>query len=945
MDDLLREFLTETNESLSLLDNELVALEQNPNDPSLLSDIFRAVHTIKGTCGFLGLPRLEKVAHASENILGKFRDGDLSVTPYSVTLILASLDRIKMLLAALEQTGKEPDGQDGDLIDKLNSHADGRDDGSESEFSAGLAGSPAAETQSVPTASPPSPVPAASAMPATPSTLSGTVSSPIPPPEPDEFGFVPMTAEQLARQAESEMAQENNKAVTPPPPPSSVRNESLDGDDGASKSMDKKAEGSLASQSLRVSVDVLEGLMTMVSELVLIRNQMLQILRTQKDTEFTSPLQRLNHVTSDLQEQVMKTRMQPIGNAWAKLPRIVRDLAHELGKKIDLQMLGADTELDRQVLDMIKDPLTHMVRNSADHGLESPAERLAAGKKETGRVTLNAYHEGGHILIEVSDDGRGLNSKRIREKILRNGLSSENELAGMSDQQIQQYIFRAGFSTAAEVTAVSGRGVGMDVVRTNIEKIGGTIEMRSVEGKGTTFIIKIPLTLAIVSALIVESAGERFAIPQISVLELVRAGGKNSDNTIEKINGAPVMRLRNRLLPLVLLHELLRLPASKRTQIKDGLEIDIAHDSFRDSTIVVTQVGQQTFGIIVDRVFDTEEIVVKPVAPILRHIEMFSGNTILGDGSVIMILDPNGIASATGNETLRAQTQVHEEAHKEAQRRDAEKLAMLLFRAGDRAPKAVPLSLVARLEEIDVASIEYSGGQPMVQYRGRLMPLLLPSASVRIREEGMQPVLVFADHERSMGLIVDEIIDIVEERLDVQIGAHDKGLMGSAIIAGKSTDVLDAGFYLSQAFSDWFGKTDAYKDARATSSRKILLIDDSAFFRNMLTPLLSVTGYQVTAVAGAQEALNLCREGVPFDLIVSDIEMPGMSGFEFAEALKKDGGIWANVPLIALSSHATPVDVDRGRKAGFVDHVAKFDREGLISTLNNTLNLDMKGAA
>lgn len=900
MDDLLREFLTETNENLAVLDNQLIKLEQNPNDPGLLSNIFRTVHTIKGTCGFLGLPRLESVAHASENILGKFRDVILPVTPYSVTLILASLDRIKMILSVLEETGKEPEGADQELIDQLNAHADGRDGAAVAESAA------------------PAPAPIVEAPPVD---------------EADEHGFVPMTAAQLMAMATSAdltpapVAAPVAEVAAPTPAPVASAAPPVVKDNIPSPA---SSESALAAQTLRVNVDVLENLMTTVSELVLIRNQMLQILRTQKDTEFASPLQRLNHVTSELQEQVMKTRMQPIGNAWAKLPRIVRDLAHELGKKIDLQMLGAETELDRQVLEMIKDPLTHMVRNSADHGLEGPADRAASGKKETGRITLNAYHEGGHIIIQISDDGRGLPTSKIKDKILKQGLATESELKTMSDQQVHMFIFKAGFSTAAAVTSVSGRGVGMDVVRTNIEKIGGTIDMKSIEGKGMVFTIKIPLTLAIVSALIVESAGERFAIPQISVLELVRAGGKNSDNTIERINGAPVMRLRNRLLPLVTLQELLHLPKSQTTEA--------------ESTIVVTQVGRQTFGIIVDRVFDTEEIVVKPVAPILRDIEMFSGNTILGDGSVIMILDPNGIAAATGETGMQEEQQQIEEEAKVRASHDSDRLALLLFRAGDAAPKAVPLSLVARLEDIEVAEIENSGGQPMVQYRGKLMPLVPLNDHVQFKTSGTQPVLVFADHDRSMGLVVDEIVDIVEERLDVQIGSERPGLMGSAIIAGRSTDVVDAGYYLSRTFKDFFGKTDSFQGAsgQAHGPERILLVDDSSFFRNMLTPLLNISGYQVTTVESAADAIKLCESGAEFDVIVSDIEMPGMSGFEFVETLKKDTR-WAHTPVIALSSHATPVDLDRGRKAGFINHVAKFDREALLSTLSQTLH--SKGAA
>ncbi|HYD98407.1 MAG TPA: chemotaxis protein CheW [Alphaproteobacteria bacterium] len=912
MDDLLSEFLTETTENLSVLDVELVRLEQNPNDPELLSNIFRLVHTIKGTCGFLGLPRLEAVAHASENVLGKFRDGELVVTPTAVSLILESLDTIKRIMAALEATEAEPAGNDQDLIDRLNAHAEGR----EAAPAAAAAPAPAAK---------PAPAPAAP-----------------PAEEPDEFGFVPVPASAMQQpEPEPEAPKaEPARAVAPAAPapapkpaevpvaqaakPPAVAQAAPAGGGGGGDTGDAK-ESSVAQQSIRVNVDLLENLMTMVSELVLTRNQLLQILRSQKDSEFAAPLQRLNHITSELQEGVMKTRMQPIGNAWAKLPRLVRDLSIELHKKIDLQMLGADTELDRQVLELIKDPLTHMVRNSADHGLETPGDRAAKGKSETGRITLNAYHEGGHIIIEISDDGRGLAIEKIKAKVLQNGLATEAELAGMSETQIQQFIFKAGFSTAAAITSVSGRGVGMDVVKTNIEKIGGTIELKSTEGKGTTFIIKIPLTLAIVSALIVECGGERFAIPQISVVELVRAAA-NSEHTVERIKGTPVLRLRNRLLPLVSLQDLLKLNGEQRTQ--------------DETYIVVTQVGTYTFGIIVDRVFDTEEIVVKPVAPILRHIEMFSGNTILGDGSVIMILDPNGIATATGEMAGADHSQA--DTTQEMARRQDDRLALLVFRAGEGAPKAVPLSIVARLEDIDMASVEQSSSQLVVQYRGKLMPLVPFDASFKLTGEGRKPVLVFADDDRSMGLIVDEIVDIVEDRMNVELASERPGVMGSAIIAGKATDVIDAGFYLTQAFRDWFGSQDgaALEDLSAT---RVLLVDDSPFFRNLLAPQLTVAGYKVVVVESPQEALSLHEAGEEFDVIVSDIEMPGMSGFEFALKVRQETR-WRDLPLIALSSHASPRDFERGREAGFTDYVAKFDRDALLNALAQTLT-EARGAA
>ncbi|WP_404384108.1 chemotaxis protein CheW [Caenispirillum salinarum] len=974
MDDLLSEFLTETSESLSTLDVELVNLEQNPNDRDILSNIFRLVHTIKGTCGFLGLPRLESLAHAAENVLGKFRDGELEVTPAAVTLILTSIDRIKEILAHLEQTEQEPEGTDDDLKTQLNAAAEGRLEEHQAgaaeteqpadDAGADDAGGAAEDVGGGPVLSDAGfPVAAELLAEVEAATASGKKAR-------SEYEL----AAEMAAEMEKEAAGKEGAAAAPPPkdepkeqkaeakppapaakPPAKAAQPPAKqgaGGGGGPGPEKKGSEPSIASQSIRVSVELLENLMTLVSELVLTRNQLLQMVRGRDDSEFTAPLQRLSHITSDLQEGVMKTRMQPIGNAWAKLPRIVRDLSIEMGKKIDLQMYGAETELDRQVLELIKDPLTHMVRNSADHGLEDTEGRIAAGKPETGVVKLNAYHEGGHIIIEISDDGRGLNIDKIREKAIMNGLATEAEMDNLTDQQVAQFIFKAGLSTAEKVTSVSGRGVGMDVVRTNIERIGGTVELKTWPGKGSTFTIKIPLTLAIVSALIVECAHERFAIPQISVLELVRVT-KNSETGIEMISDAPVLRLRDRLLPLVSLGNLLKL--RKKTVHEEVEDLIDTHDGvpadkaggkhgkgdtanadgdISETFIVVTQVGTYTFGIIVDRVFDTEEIVVKPVAPILRHISMFSGNTILGDGSVIMILDPNGIATATGEVTMGTGTATEAAAQHDA--RGDDRTSLLVFRAGGKDLKAVPLALVARLEEVDCATVEHSYGKPVVQYRGQLMPLVTVNQGYEIPEEGRQPVLVFSDRDRSMGLVVDEIVDIVEDRLKVELKADKPGVIGTAIIGEKATDVIDTGYYLTQAFGDWFGNPDESAPSLASGKKRVLLVDDSPFFRNLLTPLLSVAGYDVTSVDGPQRALEMREQGHDFDAIISDIEMPGMDGFGFAEAVRADGR-WADLPMVALSSHATQKDFERGRQVGFDDYVTKFDRDALLETLKATL--------
>ncbi|MGH6684522.1 MAG: hybrid sensor histidine kinase/response regulator [Pseudolabrys sp.] len=872
MDDLLREFVIETNESLDVVDVELVRFEQEPNNAKILDNIFRLVHTIKGTCGFLGLPRLEALAHAAETLMGKFRDG-LPATNDAVTLILTTIDRIKQILDSLEREQREPDGADDDLISGLERMV---------EKIAPSTG-PAVTRHTVGTLIP------------------QVLERPLRPGE--------VSLDELER-AFRETAVDTSPARPARPAPIEASAKDSAKDDDSTKT---------GGQSIRVTVDTLEQLMTMVSELVLTRNQLLEIVRRHEDSEFKVPLQRLSSVTAELQEGVMKTRMQPIGNAWQKLPRIVRDLSSELGKQIDLEMQGAETELDRQVLDLIKDPLTHMVRNSADHGLEMPEQRRAAGKPEHGRIRLSAYHEGCHIVIKIADDGRGLDTSRIKAKALAQGLVSEAELEKMPDSQIHKFIFAPGFSTAAKVTSVSGRGVGMDVVRNNIDQIGGTIDVKSIAGVGLSFSIKIPLTLAIVAALIVEAGGERFAIPQLAVIELVRARA-GSEHRVERIKDTAVLRLRDKLLPLARLSRL--------------LGSDTGAGDVENGFIVVTQVGSQSFGIVVDGVFHTEEIVVKPMSSKLRHIGLFSGNTILGDGSVIMIIDPNGIAQSFGSE-VTSQLVSKGSADGAKVVSDEQKTSLLVFRAGSAQAKAVPLALITRLEEVDAHKIELSNGRHMVQYRGQLMPLVSMNESVRVKGEGAQPLLVFSDGVRSMALVVDEIVDIVEDRLDIQVGSGNSGVLGSAIIKGQATEIIDVGHFLPLVFEDWFRRKELPVRGRPHS---VLLIDDSPFFRNMLTPVLQAAGYDVTAAISAPEALAMLKEGRTFDVVITDIEMPEMDGFEFAKNLRDDPRT-ADLPLIALSSVVSAEAVERGREVGFHDYVAKFDRQGLIAALKEQTDL------
>jgi two-component system, chemotaxis family, sensor kinase CheA len=845
MDELLADFLAETNENLAALDGALLKLERLPGDQETLSVIFRLVHTIKGTSSFLTLPRLERVAHAAEDVLGRVRDGALAATPRLITVILAALDRIRLIVGSVGATGQEPPGEDSTLIATL-----------------------------------------------------AALRLPCPVCEP----WIPESPQQAAAET----------AVAEPVP-----------------------------QTIRVGVEVIENLMTLTSELVLTRNQLMQLARTHQDTHFAGTLQRLSHITSDLQDGVMKARMQPIGQAWNTLSRLVRDLSRETGKPMTLVMAGQDTELDRQVLELIRAPLTHMVRNSADHGLEFPEIRQARGKPRVGAITLNARHEAGQIVIEVGDDGDGLPLERIRAQALASGLASEAELAAMPDRQILMFIFRAGFSTAAAVTAVSGRGVGMDVVRANVERIGGTIDLQSWPGRGTTFTIRVPLTLAIISALIVEARGGRFALPQISVVELIRtsakrgqsvAGARDDGPAIEWIDGTPVLRLRDRLLPLVHLGDLLR------------LDPDHAAAPAAAATIVIVAAGAGTLGIMVDRVFDTEEIVVKPVSPLLRHIAMFSGNTILGDGSVIMILDPNGIARAMGQATAAIGRNSAAAPPPPAEQAE-DRVALLLVRpSAGAALMAVPLGLVARIERIARAAIKTSSGRPVVQYRGQLMPLfeLAPGGTENAADV---PVLVFADRGRSMGLMVREVVDVVDDRLGIELSAVRAGLLGTAVIAGCATDVIDAGYWLMQAWDDWF--IDAPDGPRpGKSPPHLLVVEDSAFFRQLLVSALAAAGYRVTAVDSAAKALALrdVADATLFDAIVSDIEMPDMDGLVFARRVR-EGGAWTSLPLVALSGRCSDADMDRGRAAGFTAYVGKFDRDTLLAGLRECLVAPERQAA
>jgi len=868
-DEVIQEFLAESWENLSQLDTSIVCLEKEPTNSELLASIFRTIHTIKGTCGFLGLNGLGRVAHAAENVLGKMRDGTLDVNSSAISIVLEGVDRIKDLLQGLEATGEEPNVDSTRLIHKLDLLA------SLGEPTAGRG-----------------------ATPRTPDVIA---------PPPVAIAAVVETATPVVLVESVQVAPVSvAPAIVSISPPN-------DHDHEPNSSGESKK--SVSELSIRVNVDVLDRLMNLVGELVLTRNQLLQMVRGEDESKYAGPISHLNRVTADLQEGLMKTRMQPIGNAWSKLPRLVRDLSRVTGKQIVLEMQGAETELDRTVLDAIKDPLTHMVRNSADHGIEAPDIRRSIGKHEAGRLKLNAFHQGGHVIICIDDDGAGINRQRVIKKALEQRLITEAEATHLPDAEIIRLIFRAGFSTADQVTSVSGRGVGMDVVRTEIERIGGTVEMTSVPGQGTKVRIKIPLTLAIISALVVESGGQCFAIPQLGVVELVRLTAEDR-RKIERIHRHEVFRLRDRLLPLIHLHKVLKL---------DGHQLNDEDDI----NIVVVQVGEEQFGLMVDEVFDTQEIVVKPVGALLKKIKVYQGTTILGDGRVIMILDVAGVATQMGG--ISAKTQDLEKL-REPDGQHIELTSLLLFNTAQGDTMAVPLALVSRLEELPIRTLERRGDRLVVQYRGQLLPLVPISGlegTDSTRE--MQPIVVFSDGQQALGLMVDRIQDIIEEPLIIRMPSTRPGVLGTAIIAGQATDVLDTQHYFLQVNPDWFRRTSTLRAAR-----KVLVIDDSMFFRQLVRTALESEGYRATVVDGAERAMELLDKGDEFDVILCDIEMPGMDGCQFAEWCRKRQDT-LDVPLVAITSLDADVHGTRIMAAGFDRLLIKFHPQQLRDTLSEII--------
>ena len=699
MDSIIAEFLAESVENLDQLDQDLVSLEKNPSDREIFARIFRTIHTIKGTCGFLAFQNLESVTHVGESVLSRLRDGTLDLRPEITSDLLAMIDAVRSILANIDRTGSEGDDDYSDLILRLK-------------------------------------------------------------------GF--------------------DEKVEPGDEDKKKRNEPANESEGDPETLELTSTPAVAESSLRVDVRVLDHLMNLVGELVLARNQLVQHLSGSPDPLLVASSLRLDGVTGELQEAVMQTRMQPISTIWNKLPRFVRDLALGFDKKVEIQLEGQDTDLDKSVIEAIKGSLLHLVRNAVDHGIEAPEVRTARGKSPVGTLRLRAHHEGGNVVIEVKDDGGGLNHERILARAVKAGLVSEADGADLTQREIEAFIFHPGFSTAAKVTNISGRGVGLDVVRTNVESIGGMVELKTEPGESTTFRVKIPLTLAIVSALLVRAGANRVAIPQASVVELVRLEGKDSDLGIEDLNGVPVCRLRNSLLPLVFLDEEL--------QIGDGRKNDST------ASIVVLQGDDRRFGLVVDTIEDSQEIVVKPLGRLLADVP-FAGATILGDGHIALILDIMRLGLAAGVISEARAHAVPTEAEVESEA-VSKRETLLCLQGADNERLAVNFAQVARLESFPRSAIEKVAGQQVVQYGEEILQLVdlqnvLPERRKRARnpttllDEDVVPVVVFTINGQRAGLIVYRIVDVVDEELKALRPGSRPGVRACAVVQGRVTEILD----------------------------------------------------------------------------------------------------------------------------------------------------------
>ncbi len=875
-EDILQDFLVEAKESIEKLEELFVELEEDRGNIEILRELFRTMHSLKGAAGFFGFKTLEGIAHFSEDILSKLRDGEIEVTEEIVDILLRATDHIKYIIAHIEEKKTEP-VEDNIL-----------------EFLVELSNFTEKIKKGI--------VPKGKKEAASPKEEA---------PKEEVKSEEPKKEEPKPEESKAEEAKEAKEQ--PPAPKEPTKEEKKPPTDkGAAKGV-PTPQVTLTETHIKVDVKLLDQLMNLAGELVLARNRVVQISQRIQDPDLLRSVQTLSLVTTDLQEAIMKTRMQPIGVVFNKFPRIVRDLARALNKKVKLFLEGTETELDRSIIESIKDPLTHLVRNAIDHGIEPPDIRVQVGKPPEGKLILRAYQEGGQVIIEIEDDGKGIDIEKIRKKAIEKGFLTPEEAKAASEKELLSLIFKPGFSTAEKVTQVSGRGVGMDVVKTNIEKLGGSIEINTVLGKGTTVRVKIPLTLAIIPALIVTSGNYRYAIPQVNLKELVSI---DPAKEILNIGDTEFYRLRGEIIPVLRLSRILNL--------ENGEE---------GRNLVILTTGERYIGLLVDRIFDSEEIVVKPLGKWFKNIPIYSGATIMGDGKLALILDVVGLSKYIGLKVEDIDRAIEEEKLRKTSAEETQ--FILLFNVGEET-LALPLALIARLDKIKAEELQFIGGKEIIVYKGNVIPVVRLENYLPI--QGLPPqdyysVLFFTERNKTCAILCSEIVDVLETTLEVEEGLYNHpGILGHRIIKDKTVLFIDIYKVIEMYDPEWF--QDPVKEEAVPL--RILLAEDSPFYRNMIANYLVAAGYDVETAENGLVALEKLKTDGSFDLLITDLEMPEMDGFELIKAVRAEEA-YRDLPILVLTS-LKGEDIERKvLELGANAYEVKLEREKVLSRIKELI--------
>jgi two-component system chemotaxis sensor kinase CheA len=985
-DELVLEYLAESREHLATIETDLLSIEQSgaDMDEQLVNRVFRAAHSIKGGAGFFDLMKIKELAHRTENVLDLMRSGQMIPNSEIVSILLLAFDKLRDLIANYSDSNNADISEFTEALSRLaEEHLSPTEKNSTSEIvtiaipnSTRLIETLAFDLDQARRGGKTIYVLAydlihdiqrrgktplevlnqlmkCGAILATEFDLNsaGTLDD-----EPSNellldilyataldayslsqvFELPKERVHRIDNPGRTTTEPEAQSASLPAQAPAPVCAEPAsiapapERIEQVSKPITTAAAAPVVETTVRLNVTLLDSLMTLAGELVLGRNQLTEAVRNEDMQGISAGSHRVSLVTSELQAAVSLTRMQPVAGMFSKFPRLVRDLASELGKEVQLNLEGGEVELDKTIIEGLSDPLTHMVRNSVDHGIEAPAARVAARKPPIGIVTLRARHQAGQVVIEISDDGKGLSAEKIAASALKKGQITAEQLQVMSEYDKLALVFLPGVSTAEKLTNVSGRGVGMDVVKTNLDRLGGKVEIESVPGKGSAFRIKLPLTLAIIPSLLVSESGERFAIPQVSVGELIRIPASQIAERIDRAGDAEVVLVRDRLVPLVHLAEVLGSSRAERGS--------------KALNIVLVDEGSFEYGLVVGELHDTVEIVVKPMGRHLQGLREYAGATILGDGQVAVILDVAGLAVRAGLSRTGALAVAGQEQSTES---TVEMHSLLLFENAPGEHCAVPIELVTRVERVRAVQVENLGGRRTMQYGGASLPLvaLQDVAEVdKLLESQQWVVVVFERAGRPVGLLVAEPLDMIETHLTMDtVALRQTGVAGSALLGGNTTLMLDI-FELAEAargkWPDAEAGTPSFTPAQPVPKTvgTVLVAEDSEFFRGQIKRLIEAVGYKVLAAEDGQAAWELLdSHASEISVVTTDVEMPRLDGLGLTKRIRADGR-FARLPIIALSTLAGEDEMARGLAMGVSEYQVKLDRDQLLESIRKAVS-------